>query len=567
MSKNKKKSKYICSHCKRQILPSDKYCIYCGKDISKQVVCPKCHKVILDTDNFCIYCGNDVKNITKCQKCGKTIIGTDKYCIYCGEKTGVIDLSYARINNISNEIEQEESDNVASDYENNEQLDSQREEKHGDDNNNTDKPSENYKLFTILGCVLLVLICSLTILFTRKINITYVNDEGTSNTNPTVYKFTDFKVQLKDISKKGYDFLGWYMYKNDEEFTLYSLGVDLLFGGDLTLYAAFEPIEYKITYDANGGTNYNNNPQTYTIGTYAYLFEPTKNGYIFEGWYDDSGNQILVIDGSQKTGNLKLTAKWRKDYNGEYSYKSSTYSQSAIGSITINGDNVKVRDYPSATYGNKIGLVHKGYSYDVYEIEQNENYTWYKIGDSMWIPDNGSWLSYNRSTNNNCVATIKILADSMKIRSAATAAVDNKISLAKKDDIYDVYQIIYNEGYTWYKIGENAWIGDDGNWVITLQSHYGYDVQTSYHALLVNIDELSLASSPSTSSDYYYEYSVGDVIYFGNGNSSIESVYVDGYTWYHITNVAYAIDNKGNYIYSGEGWIPDENGSWVTFIQ
>ncbi len=383
-----------------------------SKKQNNNYVCPICGKPIFKKDNFCINCGTKIVLYKACTQCKQTILSSDKYCMYCGSnqkntvngrtKYKLINFNVAGLNENKNEEIKEHIDSKPYvDGEENKKMfstptkvDDKKTHENLENisdveiiNSNDEKQKKNCKPLVILSCILLVLICSLTILFTRKINITYVNDEGTSNTNPTVYKFTDFKVQLKDISKKGYDFLGWYMYKNDEEFTLYSLGVDLLFGGDLTLYAAFEPIEYKITYDANGGTNYNNNPQTYTIGTYAYLFEPTKNGYIFEGWYDDSGNQILVIDGSQKTGNLKLTAKWRKDYNGEYSYKSSTYSQSAIGSITINGDNVKVRDYPSATYGNKIGLVHKGHSYDVYEIEQNENYTWYKIGDSMWIPD------------------------------------------------------------------------------------------------------------------------------------------------------------------------------------
>ena len=549
-------------HCKRQILPSDKYCIYCGQDVSNQIICRSCHKIILKEDKYCIYCGTDVSNDTKCNNCGKTIFKSDKYCIYCGEKTNTIDLSNTLSFDVNNESNKSESTDV------NDDLDIENCAPIVDNNENlTSKKNRKSKLLVILSCALLIIVCLSTFLFTRKINITYVDDEGTSNTNPTVYRFTDFKVKLKDVSKKGYTFKGWYIKEDNKMFVLYSLGVDLLFDGDLTVYAIFEPIEYKITYDTNGGLNSSSNPKIYTIETYAYLTEPTKNGYIFEGWYDENGNKVLAIVGSKQTGDLKLIAKWRKDYNGEYSYKVSTYNQSAIGSITITGDNVKVRDYPSTTYGNKIGLVHKGYSYNVYEKEYNDNYTWYKIGDSMWIPNDGSWVSYNQSSNNNCTATIKIKASMLPIRSSTTATVANEISTAKNGDIYDAYQIIYNEGYTWYKIGENAWIGDDGNWVITLQSHNSNNTQTSYHALLVNIDELSLAYNPSTGSDYYYEYSVGDVIYFGNSNNSIESVYADGYTWYHITNVAYAIDRSGNYIYSGEGWVPDENGTWVIFMQ
>ena len=548
-----------------------------SNDQKNSYICPICGNSVLENDNFCVICGTKLTLYKACTQCGQTILYSDKYCIYCGsnqEDTIPGKIKYKLINFNSTSLNKNKAKEVKKDVECKENINAlpakiETEEKDNETSVdfNIGKQNNKKKKIIIISAISVIVIILISVLFTRKINITYVDDEGTSNTNPTVYRFTDFKVKLKDVSKKGYTFKGWYIKEDNKMFALYSLGVDLLFDGDLTIYAVFEPIEYKITYDTNGGLNSSSNPKTYTIETYAYLTEPTKNGYIFEGWYDENGNKVLAIVGSKQTGDLKLTAKWRKDYNGEYSYKVSTYNQSAIGSITITGDNVKVRDYPSTTYGNKIGLVHKGYSYNVYEKEYNDNYTWYKIGDSMWIPNDGSWVSYNQSSNNNCAATIKIKASMLPIRSSTTATVANEISTAKNGDIYDAYQIIYNEGYTWYKIAENTWIGDDGNQITTLQNHKSYNTQASYHALLVNIYGLNLSYNPSFDSGCYHEYSVGDVIYFGNSNNSIESVYADGYTWYHITNVAYAIDRSGNYIYSGEGWVPDENGTWVIFMQ
>ena len=548
-----------------------------SNDQKNSYICPICGNSVLENDNFCVNCGTKLTLYKACTQCGQTILSSDKYCIYCGsnqEDTILGRTKYKLINFNSTSLSKNKVKEVKKDVESKKNINAlpakiETEEKDNEISvdSNIGKQNNKKKKMIIISVISVIMIILISILFTRKINITYVDDEGTSNTNPTVYRFTDFKVKLKDVSKKGYTFKGWYIKEDNKTFALYSLGVDLLFDGDLTIYAVFEPIEYKITYEINGGLNSSSNPKTYTIESYVYLTGPTKNGYIFEGWYDENGNKVLAIVGSKQTGDLKLTAKWRKDYNGEYSYKVSTYNQSAIGSITITGDNVKVRDYPSTTYGNKIGLVHKGYSYNVYEKEYNDNYTWYKIGDSMWIPNDGSWVSYNQSSNNNCTATIKIKASMLPIRSSTTATVANEISTAKNGDIYDAYQIIYNEGYTWYKIGENAWIGDDGNQIITLQNHKSYNTQASYHALLVNIYGLNLSYNPSFDSGCYHEYSLGDVIYFGNSNNSIESVYADGYTWYHITNVAYAIDRSGNYIYSGEGWVPDENGTWVIFMQ
>ena len=67
-----------------------------------------------------------------------------------------------------------------------------------------------------------------------------------------------------------------------------------------------------ITYVLNGGTNDNSNPSSYTPGTEVTLKDPTKTGYTFAGWYDNSnftGNKITKIDATQ-TGDITLYAKW-----------------------------------------------------------------------------------------------------------------------------------------------------------------------------------------------------------------------------------------------------------------
>jgi hypothetical protein len=31
---------------------------------------------------------------------------------------------------------------------------------------------------------------------------------------------------------------------------------------------------------------------------------------------------------------------------------------------------------------------------------------------------------------------------------------------------YDVYEIVQNEGYIWYRIDADKWIANDGTWVV-----------------------------------------------------------------------------------------------------
>lgn len=73
--------------------------------------------------------------------------------------------------------------------------------------------------------------------------------------------------------------------------------------------------EYDITYDLAGGVNSPDNPSTYKHGDKIELCDPTREGYIFEGWYDSKGNLVLRIDPLMK-GDIKLTATWSQNLVG-----------------------------------------------------------------------------------------------------------------------------------------------------------------------------------------------------------------------------------------------------------
>jgi len=71
---------------------------------------------------------------------------------------------------------------------------------------------------------------------------------------------------------------------------------------------------YTITYYLDNGINNSNNPSTYTVETEYVLQNPTKNGYIFDGWYAESTFRTRVTEIPQgTTGNLSLYAKWIKN--------------------------------------------------------------------------------------------------------------------------------------------------------------------------------------------------------------------------------------------------------------
>lgn len=140
-------------------------------------------------------------------------------------------------------------------------------------------------------------------------SITYELNGGTNNSsNPTTYTIESNTITLKDPSRNGYDFSGWY------KTSAFSDQVTEIIGGshgDLVLYAKWTPIVYSITYNLDGGTDNPSNPSTYTIESSFALSSPSKTGYTFLGWFDDSGNKVTSI-AVGTTGALTLTAHWNE---------------------------------------------------------------------------------------------------------------------------------------------------------------------------------------------------------------------------------------------------------------
>ena len=83
---------------------------------------------------------------------------------------------------------------------------------------------------------------------------------------------------------------------------------------DTTVYATWEPTEYTITYNLDGGTNDGGNPAVYDIETATItLLDATKADHTFKGWFSEAtfqpANEVTeIVLGS--TGNVTLYAKF-----------------------------------------------------------------------------------------------------------------------------------------------------------------------------------------------------------------------------------------------------------------
>lgn len=113
------------------------------------------------------------------------------------------------------------------------------------------------------------------------------------------------------LSREGYMFHNWNT-KADGTGTSYQAGDSFQITDDITLYAQWK-VAYTVTYNKNNGTIANeSNYTSYTYGTGLTLPTPTRTGYIFCGWYENSGftgDEVTEIS-TTATGNKTYYAKW-----------------------------------------------------------------------------------------------------------------------------------------------------------------------------------------------------------------------------------------------------------------
>ena len=120
---------------------------------------------------------------------------------------------------------------------------------------------------------------------------------------------------------------------------------------DVKLTAKWTGKDHKVEFDAGGGKLPDGTPSSGTYKTGDKLPTPTRDGYAFDGWYDENGNRVDKVPASPT--NMKLTAKWstprltRLFGEGRYDTMGKIVAQAYAGTettvIVASGEN-----YPDA---------------------------------------------------------------------------------------------------------------------------------------------------------------------------------------------------------------------------
>lgn len=147
----------------------------------------------------------------------------------------------------------------------------------------------------------------------QECEVTFVNDG-------TVYKSVfisrNTKVEMPETpSKSGYNFIGWYSGENGSG-TL--LDNETIINDNITFYAYWKRQSsggggnistYTVSFDSDGGTKVESiSARKNTILNKPE--NPTKDGYVFEGWYKDKECTSAFDFSTQITKSITLYAKW-----------------------------------------------------------------------------------------------------------------------------------------------------------------------------------------------------------------------------------------------------------------
>ena len=132
--------------------------------------------------------------------------------------------------------------------------------------------------------------------------ITYDVNGGKEVKNKTSYTPDTATFKLKNPTREGYKFAGWYDQYGEKVQSIKKGSF-----GDLDLIAVWVPKEYKIKYKLNGGKLYDA-PVSYTIEDEIILPEPYKEACMFNGWKQGKEYVDMIAPGT--TGNITISASW-----------------------------------------------------------------------------------------------------------------------------------------------------------------------------------------------------------------------------------------------------------------
>lgn len=192
---------------------------------------------------------------------------------------------------------------------------------------------------------------------------------GTVNQSPFTVRYRDVYPEMKDATRTGYTFNGW--------FTESEGGVQINEGDSVTeelahnqtLYAHWTPITYTVSFNANGGSVKPTSKNVTYANSYGTLPTPTRTGYTFDGWYTSASGGSTITSSAifMATSDLTLYAHWTPlTYTVSFNANGGLVEEPTSKEVTYD-----------ASYGTLPTPTRIGYSFDGWytDIEEGSKVT------------------------------------------------------------------------------------------------------------------------------------------------------------------------------------------------
>lgn len=219
----------------------------------------------------------------------------------------------------------------------------------------------------------------------KEYSITYYLYEGTNNAaNPDTYTETSKTITLKDPTKTGYTFQGWY---KDSSMTNKITTIPKGSKGDLKLYAKWKANKYTIRFVGNKATSGTVSDMSCEYDS-IYKLKSNKfkrTGYKFVGWNTKANgkgtsytNKEEIENLSEKNGAvITLYARWKKQvYTIDYRLNGGKLSDEAREAYAVDTKTFKLEKptrkgytfegwYKEKKFINKVTEITKGSTGDI----------------------------------------------------------------------------------------------------------------------------------------------------------------------------------------------------------
>ncbi len=145
-------------------------------------------------------------------------------------------------------------------------------------------------------------------------------------------------------------------------------------------------------YTTEFGKNYQKNFTVSILEESGDWYKIQTTNYIVNGQkYKFSSEETIDYDWNASVGWIEK--KYVTLIGGTISNDTST--DTVVGTATVNVSGLRIRKGPGTGYST-VGVAQDGGSYYVYEVKQDDNYTWYKIGNDQWFASTGNWVTYTK---------------------------------------------------------------------------------------------------------------------------------------------------------------------------